>query len=174
MKNVIILCFALIFALTAMTVNASAQAVQTVPARAGAPNAEPISESEIALMRRDLRSEKKKLIALNVPLTEDEATKFWPIYDQYVTDMRKWNDEFYATISDYSQNGKNWTDAQASSMLEKWVKIQMEQAKTRQKFIPLIEKTIPPKKAALFFQIDRRLYVLMDLQVSTFLPLVTQ
>lgn len=174
MKNVLITCFALIFAFTSITLTASAQAVQTVPARAGAPNPEPISESEIALMRRDLRSEKKKLIALNVTLTEDEAIKFWPVYDQYVTEMRKWNDEFYATISDYSQNGKNWTDAQAAAMLDKWVKIQMEQAKTRQKYIPMIEKTIPPKKAALFFQIDRRLYVLMDLQVSTFLPLVTQ
>jgi hypothetical protein len=59
-------------------------------------------------------------------------------------------------------------------MLEKWVKFQVDAAKTRQTFIPLVGKAIPPKKAALFLQIDRRLYAMMDLQVSTFLPLRTQ
>ena len=125
-------------------------------------------------MRGDLRSEKKKIIAMNVPLTDVEATKFWPVYDQYITEMKKWNDEFYHTVKDYGDNNKTWSDAQASAMLDKWVKVQGEQVKVRQKYIPLFEKVIPAKKAALFFQIDRRLYALMDLQVSTFLPLNTQ
>ena len=174
MKNVIVSCFALAAFLAAFGLTAMAQAVQTVPAQTGPEPEMRVSEAEIALMRRDLRTEKKKVLALNLPLTADEATRFWPVYDQYVAEMKKWNDEFYATVKDYSDNNKNWTDAQAAAMLDKWVKIQLEQAKTRQKYIPLIEKAIPAKKAALFFQVDRRLYVLMDLQVSTFLPLVTQ
>src|SRR5687768_5686231 len=53
-------------------------------------------EKDIALLRRNLRTEKKKLIAANVPLTETEATKFWPVYDQYTADMSKQYDKFYA------------------------------------------------------------------------------
>ena len=45
-------------------------------------------DKDIALLRRNLRTEKKKLIAANLPLTETEATKFWPIYDQYAAEMR--------------------------------------------------------------------------------------
>ena len=44
-------------------------------------------DKDIALIRRDLRSEKKKIIALSVSLTETEATKFWPVYDRYAADM---------------------------------------------------------------------------------------
>jgi len=33
---------------------------------------------------------------------------------------------------------------------------------------------LPGKKAALFFQIDRRLYALMDLQTASEVPLVLQ
>jgi len=51
-------------------------------------------ETDVVLLRRDLRSDKKQLIALNLPLTETEATKFWPVYDQYAADMAKHNDEF--------------------------------------------------------------------------------
>lgn len=131
-------------------------------------------ERDLALMRRDLKSDKKKLIALNVPLTETEATKFWPVYDQYTEEMSKVYDEFYSIIKDYAANQKTLTDAQASSMINKWAAIQVQQAQTRQKYIPIIEKAIPSRKAALFFQVDRRLYELMDLQVASQIPLVSQ
>ncbi|HTH51179.1 MAG TPA: hypothetical protein VL501_04555, partial [Pyrinomonadaceae bacterium] len=41
-------------------------------------------DKDLALLRRDLRSEKKQIIAMNLPLTETEATAFWPVYDKYV------------------------------------------------------------------------------------------
>ena len=131
-------------------------------------------EKDIALLRRNLRSEKKKLIAANLPLTETEATKFWPVYDQYALDMSKHNDAFYALIKDYAANQKTLTDAQAADMLKRWSAIQIDIAQTRQKYIPLVEKVIPGRKAAHFFQIDRRLYGLMDLQIAHEIPLVIQ
>jgi len=131
-------------------------------------------EKDLALLRRDLRAEKKKIIAMNVPFTEEEATKFWPAYDAYALDMSKHYDDFYAVIKDYAANQKTLTDAQAVSMIKRWSEIQVELAQTRQKHIPLIEKVIPGKKAALFFQVDRRLYALMDLQVAGEVPLVIQ
>jgi len=131
-------------------------------------------EKDLALVRRNLRAEKKKILAANVPLTETEATKFWPVYDQYAAEMSKHYDEFYAVIKDYAANQKTLTDSQAVSMIKKWSDIQVEVAQTRQKWVPAIEKVIPGKKAALFFQIDRRLYALMDLQVASEVPLVVQ
>ena len=131
-------------------------------------------ERDLALLRRDLKTDKKKLIALNLPLTETEATKFWPVYDQYTGEMSKVYDEFYSIIKEYAANQKTLTDAQASSMINRWAAIQVQQAQTRQKYIPLVEKVIPSRKAALFFQVDRRLYELMDLQVASQIPLVAQ
>ena len=107
-------------------------------------------------------------------MTEEEATRFWPVYDKYVGEMTKVHDAFYANIKDYTDNNKTWTDAQAAAFLEKWASLQLEDIKIRQKYLAPIEKAITPRKAALFFQIDRRLYALLDLQVSTFLPLTGQ
>jgi hypothetical protein len=131
-------------------------------------------EKDLDLLRRDIRSAKKQTIAANVTLTDTEATKFWPVYDQYVAEMSKTYDDFYAVIKDYAANQKTMTDAQASSMIKRWADIQVRQAQTRQKYIPLVEKVIPGKKAALFFQIDRRLYAVIDLQVSSQIPLILQ
>ena len=131
-------------------------------------------EKDLALLRRDIRAEKKKIIAANLPLTETEATKFWPIYDQYVAEMTKHNDEFFSVIKDYAANQKTLTDAQASTMIRRWSQIQVEQAQTRQKYVPLFEKVIPGRKAALFMQIDRRLYLVLDLQITSQIPLIVQ
>ena len=131
-------------------------------------------ETDVILLRRDLRADKKQLIALNLSLTETEATKFWPVYDQYAAEMAKYNDEFYTLIKNYAANQKTLTDAEAASMIKRWADLQVQLSQTRQKYIPLVEKVISPRKAALFFQIDRRLYALMDLQVSSKLPLLLQ
>jgi hypothetical protein len=131
-------------------------------------------DKDLALLRRNLRSEKKKLIALNVPLTDTEATKFWPAYDQYAAEMSTHYDQFYAVIKDYAANQKTLSDSAAMAMVKRWSDIQLDVAKTRQKYVPIVGKVIPGKKAALFFQVDRRLYELMDLQVASEVPLVAQ
>jgi hypothetical protein len=51
---------------------------------------------------------------------------------------------------------------------------QIARDRTHQKYIPLFEKVTPGKKVALFFQIDRRLYALLDMQVSSEIPLIIQ
>ena len=131
-------------------------------------------EKDIALLRKNLRAEKKKLIALNVPFTETEATKFWPVYDEYALAMSKHYDAFYTVIKEYASIQKTITDSQALSLIKRWSEIQVELAQERQRWIPQIEKVIPGKKAALFFQVDRRLYALMDMQVTSELPLIIQ
>ena len=36
-------------------------------------------DQDIQLLRKDIRSEKKQLIAANLKLTADQDTKFWPV-----------------------------------------------------------------------------------------------
>ena len=165
MMKTIVSCFVLLFAFASFSATAAAQTETATGVEI---------EKDLALLRRNLRAEKKKVIALNVPLTEDEATKFWPLYDKYAASMSKHYDEFYAIIKDYAANQKTLTDAQALSMIKRWSAIQVELAQTRQQYIPQVEKVLPGKKAAIFFQIDRRLYELMDLQVASQVPLVIQ
>ena len=165
MKKLIFSCFVLAVALVGTNSNALAQRETSAGVEV---------QTDISLLRRDLRSDKKQLIALNLPLTEQEATQFWPVYDKYAADMAKINDEFYALIKSYVANQKTLSDAEADTMIKHWAELQIQAGQMRQKYIPIVEKVIPARKAALFFQIDRRLYALMDLQTSSQLPLLIQ
>src|SRR5579862_2804884 len=71
-----------------------------------------ISDQDIAMLRADLRSKRKQITAQNMNLTTEEATKFWPVYDQYVLATIKQNDARWAMIKDYAANYSGMTDEQ--------------------------------------------------------------
>lgn len=137
-------------------------------------NANDEFDKDLKLLRKDIRSEKKQLIALNMSLTDTEATKFWPVYDKYAGELAKLYDQRVALIKEYAANYNSLTDGAAASLNKRSISHEESMAKLRQKYAPMVEKVLPGKKAALFFQIDRRLGLLIDLQLASEIPLVSQ
>ena len=127
---------------------------------------------DIQMLREDLRSQKKQIVAANMQLTDAEATKFWPVYDQYSSEGIKLGDARLALIKEYAQTYNTMTDAQAIDLIKRWESVDEQGMKLRQQYIPKFEKVLPGKKAALFFQMDRRLALLMDLQLASMIPMV--
>jgi len=130
-----------------------------------------ISDQQLALLRRDIRSIKKRLIAANLTLTDSEATKFWQVYEEYSADMGKINDSRTAIIKEYSDEYGTLTDDQADNLIRRWLDTDIEQTKLRQRYVPIFRRVLPGKKAATFFQLDRRISTLIDVQLTSQLPL---
>lgn len=128
----------------------------------------------LALMRKDLRSEKKQLIAENMELTDAESVKFWVVYDQYAAELSRIYDERVAIIKEYAANFDKLTDATAASLIKRSIDNEAAIVSLRQKYQPKVAKILPGRKTALFFQIDRRLGLLIDLQLASEIPLVIE
>ena len=133
---------------------------------------EQVNDANIQLWRQDIRAQRKKIVAANMPLTETEATKFWPLYDRYFADTIKISDARFALIKEYAQSYSNMTDAQADDFIKRWIAFDEDSTQLRLKYIPEFEKVISHKKTALFFQIDRRLSMMVELQLASQVPLV--
>jgi hypothetical protein len=128
-------------------------------------------DEEIAMMRSDLRANRKKIIAANMKLNPDEAQWFWPIYEEYVNELVKINGAKYALIKEYLQN-ENMTDEQADGLSKRWVEVDESVAQLRFKYIPIFRKVLSAKSTAMFFQLDRRVQMMIDLQLASSIPLV--
>ena len=124
------------------------------------------------MLREDLRAQRKQITAENMNLTADEATKFWPIFDQYRQAAIKINDDRWALIKDYAANYNTMTDAQAQDYIKRSNTIDEQLLALRMKYVPVFEKVISPKKTALWVQIDRRIDLLINLQLSSVIPMV--
>ena len=133
---------------------------------------EQVNDANIQLMRQDIRSERKKVVAANMPLTEAEATKFWPLYDRYISETIKVNDKRFALLKEYAQSYDNSTEEQADSFIKRWLMLDGDNTQLRLKYVPEFEKVISHKKTAMFFQIDRRISMMIELQLAAQVPLV--
>ena len=155
-----------------LTTALSAQQPTPSPADGKNMNEEQVNDANIQLMRQDIRSERKKVVAANMPLTETEATKFWPVYDRYIAETIKVNDARFALLKEYAKNYDAGTDAQADSFIKRWISLDQDNTQLRLKYIPEFEKVVSHKKTAMFFQIDRRVSMMIELQLASQVPLI--
>ncbi len=131
-------------------------------------------DQDIQLMRKDLQSDKKLIVAANMVLTDIEAQKFWPVYDQYAAELAKVNDAKVAIIKEYAANFENLSDAKAAALIERWSEADKAAVQLRMKYLSTFQQVIPGTKVARFFQVDRRIGLVVDLQLASEIPLVTQ
>jgi hypothetical protein len=166
--------FSLYFATSLLAATILASAQQTAPPAGNGMSVteEQVNDANVQLMRQDVRSERKKVVAANLPLTETEATQFWPVYDRYIAETIKVNDTRFALIKEYAKNYKTITDDQAESYIKRWLALDQDNTQLRLKFIPEFEKVVSPKKTAMFFQIDRRVSMMIELQLASQVPLL--
>lgn len=136
------------------------------------PSAQNTVDQDVDLLRKDIRSQKKQIIAANLQLTDAQATQFWPLYDQYTAELVKINDAKYGVIKEYATNYDTLTDDHALALTKNLLSVDQQVAQLRLKYVSIFSKVLPGKKTALFYQLDRRLVMLIDLQLAAQIPMV--
>jgi hypothetical protein len=150
----------------------SAQATSSQTSSPGQAQGQSSTDQDVELLRKDIRSQKKQMIAANMNLTDKEAEQFWPLYDQYTAELVKINDKKYAAIKQFAQSYDTLTDQQAVDLTSQSLEVDQAVAQLRKRYIPIFQKVLSGKKTALFFQLDRRLVMVIDMQLSSAVPLV--
>jgi hypothetical protein len=130
-----------------------------------------VTNEDIALLRQDIRAMKMQVIGQNMSLTDTEAQKFWPIYKHYADDLHEVNNSKYALLKQYAETWATMTDQDALIYVRHWMEIDAEAQALRLKYVPAVTQALPGKKAATFFQLDRRLSMIVDLQLFSQIPL---
>jgi hypothetical protein len=152
----------------AKTPGATVQEQQVTVQRVISPT---VSDEDIALLRRDLRAMKMQVIGQNMSLSEEQGEKFWPIYNHYVKDLQEVNDQKYALLKRYAEMWATMTDEDALIYVRHWLEVDGQVQALRLRYVPVVSQVLPGRKAATFFQLDRRLNMIIDLQLFSQIPL---
>ena len=124
------------------------------------------TDDDIQLLRKNLRSQKKQIIAANMDLTDAEAERFWPVYDRYAADVAKVYDTKVALFQEYLENSDTMSGDQAESYLRRRAAVEQDLMQVRLNHLPEFRKVLTGRETALFYQIDWRLDLMINLQLA--------
>ena len=72
---------------------------------------------EIKLIQSQYGMDKKQLIVENMKFTEEESSKFWPIYDKYETERMKLGQMRADEIMGFAKNYDSMTNEKATELV---------------------------------------------------------
>jgi hypothetical protein len=123
-------------------------------------------DRNVQFFAQDLKSQKKQMVAANMSLTDSEAEKFWPVYDRYAADLAKIYDTKLALVEEYSENYKTMNGDEAETYIRRRAAVEEDVMQLRLKYVPEFRKVLSGRQTALFFQIEWRLDLMINLQLA--------
>ncbi len=154
--------------LIAMT---AALTLMAVPAAAQQPTQGEIDEY-VQLVRMDVRQERAEIVGESMRLSSGEASRFWPIYEEYEAAYTALGDTKLQLIRDYADVFFTMTDAAADGLVERLFQLNDDEQALIRECHGKMASAIGGAVAARFVQVERRIGTLLDLQLAAEIPLL--
>jgi len=126
----------------------------------------------IQAMRLDLQSSRADIMAKNMTLTADQAAKFWPVFNAYQKEQNSIIEDQLRDIKKYVESYDTLSDAGALALMKAHFTRDSKMNALRQKWLGEFQKVLPTKLAVRAMQIDRRLSLAAQTEVTSRIPLV--
>ncbi len=129
-------------------------------------------DNYIQVLRSNLRTRKVEIVTEAMEFSDAEAKVFWPIYRNYELDLSKLNDQVIALIKDYADAGDKVAPEKAKQLAEKSFDLEQQRTDLKRKYFKELTKVMAANRVAKFFQVDRRLDLLINIQMASQIPLM--
>jgi len=126
----------------------------------------------ITLLRTDLKAQRAVMVINNMELTEAESAVFWPVYHQYQYEMTQVGNHRVDLIKDYLDHFEQMDDEKAKALTAKVTEVEEQRLAIMKKYVEEFSKVLPAKRVAQLFQLELLMERLIDVQISTQLPLL--
>jgi hypothetical protein len=139
-----------------------------------AQNQQPSIDSAIEVVRADMRAERATIIGTVMDFSEKDAAAFWPIYRQYEYERSTLDDRRVIVIKEYIEKNASLTDDEAKAMAERMFEYDSLLIELKKRYFKKFNEVLPAFTVTKFFQLDRRIDLLMDMKVESSLPPLTR
>lgn len=162
----------LTFAILALTHISRAQ-IQAPPLESQSQVQQPPIDSQIEVVRADMQADKAAVITAAMDFSDKDAAAFWPVYREYDRQRAFLEDSRVAVIKEYAQKYPDITDAEAKEMAERMFEYESRLAALKKIYYKKLNKVLPALTVTKFFQLDRRMDLMIDMKVESSLPPLT-
>jgi Spy/CpxP family protein refolding chaperone len=152
----------------------AASAIAWASAQQGRPGSQPMTPIEELLqaVRSDLIDNHADIMAKNLMLTSEQAAKFWPMYAAYQREQAAILDQQLKGVQQFIERFDTLDDAAAMGLINAHFGRDADMAALRQKWLGEFQKVLGTRLAVRAMQVDRRVSLAQQLQMTTKIPLV--
>jgi len=154
---------------TALILGVSAPALRAEP-----PAGEQPVEADLTILLNAIRANRKAMVAINLQLTDEEAAKFWPVYERYQKEINELGDRLVALIEDYTVSFGDMADEKAMKIVGDYLDIEADRVKVRRAYVDEFAKTLPGRKVARFYQIENKMDAVIRYDLASTIPVIDE
>lgn len=133
----------------------------------------PSIDSAMEVGRAGMRADRITLISTAMDFNQNDGAAFWPVYRQYDHERSMLEDGRMAVVKEYANNYPKLTDVEAKGMAERMFEYDARLAELKKKYFKKFNKVLPALTVTKFFQLDRRIDLLVDMNLESSLPPLT-
>jgi len=130
--------------------------------------------SSIELVRAGTQAERATMISAGMNFTDKEGVAFWPLYREYEYRRSRLDDRRVAVIKEYIEKYPSLTDAEAKDMALKMLDYDANLVALKKTYFRKFNAVLPAVTVTKFFQLERRIDLMMDMRVESTLPPLAQ
>lgn len=109
-----------------------------------------------AARQEQVKAAKIGFITRELNLTEEEAQKFWPVYNKFDNEREAHRRKMMALRLETGSSGDVMTDKEAEAAVEQYLQLRQEEVDLEKRFYQSVKKVLPAEKVALLFQAEKR------------------
>jgi DNA-binding protein H-NS len=141
-----------------------------IPAVQAAGPTEP--QADVSLLTSTIRANRKALIEVSLMLTEEQAGKFWPLYDRYQKEIAAVNDRIAALVEDYITHFKDLSNDKALQLTGDYLAAEADRLQVRRTYLAEFAKVLPGRTVARFYQIENKMDAVLRYDLASTIPVV--
>ena len=146
--------------------------LSTAPVLAAESGRPAAPQTNLELLRDTIRANRKALIVVNLGLTDEEATKFWPLYDRYQKEISVIGDRMTALVEDYITNFRDLSNEKALQLIGDYLAAEADRLQVRRSYLGEFAKILPGRTVARFYQIENKMDAVLRYDLAGAIPVV--
>ena len=128
----------------------------------------------VQMLKKDIQEASKQIVADNLTLTEEQATIFWPLYDEYDAAYDNLVNERVKVIEEYIMNYYGLDEAIGKDLISKSINLKYKAVDLQKEYIDKMLEVLPISVVGKFFQLDNRIAALIDIGRMSNLPMIRE
>ena len=121
-----------------------------------------------------METKRQAIVAMNLPLTDEEAEDFWPLYQEYRDALKELDAGRRNVLQEFAGNFNDLDDAEAQSITDRALSLDVDRQRAKKRHLKKFDKVLSGARLFRFYQIETKLEAMHRFNWTQQIPLALE